>query len=920
MPWPIKNPVSERHDEPPGPVSAGTTRQWSARRRLALIGIVLVVGIAGADWQTIRLEREAAIANFVIAQTNLTNGMAAQTSRMLGIVDNALRDIQAELATPEYQSAEGLAAMLRDGHAVGMLQAHLPSLSGVDSLSIIDKAGHFQKVERDVLPSVHMGGADFVQQDIVQALRGAAAEAAVIGHPHQDPSTGRWSAFLARRLSDSSGGFVGGVAADVSLDELEDFYRFAMPSRRTITLLRRDGTIMLRFPHQDGIPGRSLPAGAPFYAAASQDGGYFIAPAFFDGTPVLAVVRPLRGLPLFVETYVAEADVLQSWRAQLGWMIWAGIVASTGGVLLVRLFGQQLKRLAAQNSELDEARSQLDIAISNVSQGICFFDSRQRLIVCNRRFGEIYRLPRGTTLVGCSFAELIDQWFARGGPTNVSPSDILRMREVSHAAGTTRQMVLELADGRTIAVCEQPLRDGGWVATHEDITDRRQAEERIRFLARHDVLTGLPNRALVMERIEQAVAGARRRPGFAVLFLDLDRFKAVNDTLGHAAGDDLLQSVAKRLAETVKSSDLVARLGGDEFVVLQDNVTAPEMAANLARRIIATVGAPYSIGGNEVVIGVSIGIELAVNDKTSADELLRNADTALYIAKGEGRGTFRFFEPDMDANMQNRHALERDLRCALERGEFVLHYQAIVSARSGLPCGFEALIRWNHPTRGLVLPQDFVPMAEETGLIIPIGEWVVQQACRDAATWPEHLHVSVNLSPIQFRSTGLVDMVHDALANSGLPAARLELEITESVLLQSNARNLAVMHEFRASGIGIVMDDFGVGYSSLKFLRQFPFQRIKIDQCFVQDLNLRSDAVCVVRAILGLCRDLDIKTIAEGVETEDQLRILLAEGCMDMQGFLFSRPVPAPLLDAKRARGTDGISSLGAPVRRFSQA
>jgi diguanylate cyclase (GGDEF)-like protein len=382
------------------------------------------------------------------------------------------------------------------------------------------------------------------------------------------------------------------------------------------------------------------------------------------------------------------------------------------------------------------------------------------------------------------------------------------------------------------------------------------------------------------------------------MFLDLDRFKSVNDTLGHAAGDELLQSVASRLRETVREGDTVARLGGDEFVVLQANVRTPGQAANLAERIIGVVAEPYEIGVNEVVIGVSIGIDIAATDRISAEILMKNADMALYIAKGEGRGMFRFFEPDMDANVQNRHALERDLRCALERGEFMLYYQPIVTAPSGRPHGYEALLRWNHPVRGLVAPRDFIPMAEETGLIIPIGEWVVRQACRDAAHWRADMHVSVNLSPIQFRSINLVDMVRDAMAEAGLPAGRLELEITESVLLHSNHRNLAVMHEFHASGIGIVMDDFGVGYSSLNYLRQFPFARIKIDRCFVQDLGIRRDAVCVVRAILGLCRDLDIRTIAEGVETEEQMAILLAEGCTDMQGYLFSRPKPAALIDA----------------------
>jgi diguanylate cyclase (GGDEF)-like protein len=453
------------------------------------------------------------------------------------------------------------------------------------------------------------------------------------------------------------------------------------------------------------------------------------------------------------------------------------------------------------------------------------------------------------------------------------------------------------------------MPDGGWVATHEDITERRRAEAKISYLARHDVLTGLPNRASVVDRLRQALAAAGRGQGFALLFLDLDRFKAVNDTMGHAAGDALLQDVGRRLRAVVRECDMVARLGGDEFVVLLTEVQAPEGAAIVAERIIEAVSLPYLILGNEVRIGVSIGIDLALDARMSPDELLKNADMALYISKGAGRGTFRFFEPAMDANVQQRHALERDLRCALERQEFVIYYQPIIDAATGRPCGFEALLRWNHPGRGMVAPDSFIAVAEECGLIIPIGEWLVREACREAATWPSDLHVSVNLSPVQFRSTSLVTMVRNALAAARLPAHQLELEITESVLLESNARNLAVMREFHAHGIGIVMDDFGVGYSSLSYLLQFPFQRIKIDRCFVKNLSTSNEAVSVVRAILGLCRDLKIATIVEGVETEEQMNTLLREGCTTMQGYLFSRPKPASQIRGMLARGVEVAAS-----------
>jgi diguanylate cyclase (GGDEF)-like protein len=842
------------------------------------------------------MQRASAIADFKTAASNLAHGFSNQTYHAFAASDAALHDIEQSLAAHPAASAEDIAEALRAKPTYDRLVQRLLSLPGIATLAIADASGRLAATTRAWPPP----GQDLSQQAFFQQLVRRAAGDAFVGKPQRDPATGAWTSLLARRINGRGGSFAGVLLADMSLAAIEDIYRWGLPLRRRLTLLRTDGTILVRYPPEPAVIGRKVPAGAPWYAAAAAGGGAYVARGYFDAIPVVTAVRPVRDLPLLAEASITQAEVLAGWRRERIWMIVGGFAASAGAVLLVRLFGLQLQRLAVRNTQLDEARRQLDVAISNISQGICFFDGQQRLLVCNRRFGEIYGLAGPVTEPGASLPDIVDHWFAAGGPANLPREEFLTRHDAILRAAEPYRSVIEMADGRTVAIQQQPLPDGGWVATHEDITSRRRAEERISFLAQHDVLTGLPNRSLLLRRIDEARLGAGRGQSFAVMFLDLDRFKIVNDTLGHAAGDELLQGVARRLRETVREGDTVARLGGDEFVVLQANVRTPEMAANLAERIIGVVREPYTIGVNEVVIGASIGIDIAATDRISADILMKNADMALYIAKGEGRGIYRFFEPDMDADVQNRHALERDLRCALERGEFVLYYQPIVTAPSGRPAGYEALLRWNHPVRGVAAPQDFIPVAEETGLIIPIGEWVVRQACRDAAHWPADMHVSVNLSPIQFRSTNLVDMVRDALADAGLEAGRLEMEITESVLLHSNERNLAIMHEFHASGIGIVMDDFGVGYSSLNYLRQFPFQRIKIDRCFVADLGISRDAVCVVRAILGLCRDLDIRTIAEGVETVEQMEILLAEGCTDMQGYLFSRPKPIALLDAIR--------------------
>ena len=416
---------------------------------------------------------------------------------------------------------------------------------------------------------------------------------------------------------------------------------------------------------------------------------------------------------------------------------------------------------------------------------------------------------------------------------------------------------------------------------------------RIFFLAHHDALTGLPNRLMFHERLEDALAQGGRWGGIALLCLDLDRFKQVNDTLGHPAGDMLLKAVAGRLRGCVRDGDVVARLGGDEFAVLQCGAGPTEYASDLARRIVETLGAPYDLGGGRAVIGASVGIAVATSAPCSADLLLRSADLALYRAKADGRGSFCLFESSMDEQMRARQAIERDLREALARNEFTMFYQPVFHLRDQRVSGFEALLRWRHPDRGLVSPAEFIPLAEELGLIVPVGEWALVQACADAATWPNEIRVAVNLSPVQFHSPGLVAAVRRALQTSGLPAHRLELEITESALLQDSKAVLATLHELRALGLRTALDDFGTGYSSLSYLRSFPFDKLKIDQSFIREVTHRPDCRAIVRSVLDLSRELGMTTTAEGVETEDQLDQLFRDGCTEVQGFLFDRPRPA---------------------------
>jgi diguanylate cyclase (GGDEF)-like protein len=419
----------------------------------------------------------------------------------------------------------------------------------------------------------------------------------------------------------------------------------------------------------------------------------------------------------------------------------------------------------------------------------------------------------------------------------------------------------------------------------------REALDRVAYLSAHDQLTGLPNRVVLAGRLEMALSAARRSGvQVATLCLDLDRFKEVNDTLGHPIGDLLLQAVAERMTSCVRGEDIVARLGGDEFAIVQVASEHPPNIIALAARLIDVVGAPYNLNGHQVVVGTSIGIAIAPADGDKPDILMKNADLALYRAKADGGGIYRFFEREMDARMEARRVLELDLRKAIVNGEFELYYQPITDVKSGQITGCEALIRWHHPTRGMVQPMEFISIAEETGLIVPLGEWVLRQACAEAARWPKHVTVAVNVSPAQFKSRNLVPTVVSALATSGLLPGRLELEITELTLMQENEGAIAILHQFRDLGVKVAMDDFGTGYSSLGYLRSFPFDKIKIDQSFIRDLPHKEDSVAIVRAVVGLSSSLGITTTAEGVETQEQLASLTKEGCNQFQGFLVSQP------------------------------
>jgi len=531
-------------------------------------------------------------------------------------------------------------------------------------------------------------------------------------------------------------------------------------------------------------------------------------------------------------------------------------------------------------------------ALNNMAHGMSMFDSEQRLVVCNDLYLEMYRLPRELGRPGTPLKAILEARVAAGVAPAGNPDHVAEIL-AAVPQGESRHTVRELGDGRIVAVAYQPMAGGGWVVVHQDITAQKRAEIEIAHMAHHDALTNLPNRLLLRERLEEALAHVRRGGQLAVLYLDLDHFKSINDTLGHAIGDELLKAVASRLHGCLRESDTIARLGGDEFAIIQTGFEQLSEVAGLASRIREVITPPYELDGHQVPADVSIGISIAPNDATEPDQLLKNADMALYRSKSDGRGTFRFFAPEMDERVKARRTLELDLRKAIVDGEFELYYQPLVNLGTQEISCCEALLRWHHPDRGMVSPAEFIPVAEETGLINQIGEWVLRQACLEAATWPDNIAVAVNLSPLQFKSNGLAPAIISALAASGLPARRLEVEITEAVLLQNNEATLATLHQLRNLGVRIAMDDFGTGYSSLSYLRSFPFDKIKIDRSFISDIAENDDSGAIVQAVTNLAGRLNMATTAEGVETQGQLDKVQMLGCTEMQGYLYSRPVPA---------------------------
>src|ERR1700730_2044416 len=606
------------------------------------------------------------------------------------------------------------------------------------------------------------------------------------------------------------------------------------------------------------------------------------------GRPYIVILQFITAIfPLFLGL-VWKGDPYYVGVGLLGLVFFSGVMR-----ISFNLYATILKALNATR-DVSQLAVQFDTALNNMPHGLCMFDSEGRLVVGNNRLSELLGLPPDLAHKDMTVWEMFYECVRSELITEYTAERVAVQFETHQADRKKGNIIIDALDGRNFSLTFQPMENGGSVGLIEDITDRKSAEAKISHMARYDALTGLPNRTYFRDQLDKAL-GPTRHSGksCAVLFIDLDQFKQVNDTLGHPCGDQLLCAVADRLRKIVRDTDVVARFGGDEFVVFQSPVKHPKEAAALAKNIVKWLEEPYDIEGHNVVIGASIGIAITPHEAISADSLLKNADMALYRAKSDGRGTWRFFEPDMAAQAQARRSLELDLRTALNNNAFKVFYQPLVNLKTRRISTCEALLRWPHPERGMIPPAEFIPIAEEMGLIHDISRWVLQQACAEATQWPNHVRVAVNLSSLQFRRGDVVGDVREALNVSGLEPGRLEVEITESVLLQDTPLTRASLHQLRELGVRISLDDFGTGYSSLSYLHSFPLQKVKIDRSFLEGLGSSDRPVTLLHGVARLSAELGMSVVVEGIETEEQLALISTEeGIEEAQGYLFSPPIP----------------------------
>ena len=902
----------------------------SRRLQILIIGTVaIIVAIVAANAIII-----AQLHQSTLRETQ--NNLLRQSLALAQVVERTYQSVDLVLASVAEKTQRAVADnsdahQLKNEDYHTFLQEKISGLPQIDTIGFVDAEGFRLNHSRD-WPSPNI---DLSHREYFQAIKRNPKITSFVGEPIQGAASGAWVVVLARPVVTINGKLLGVVFASTFMKYFEDLFRStALGEGYAATLMRQDGRLLARFPVAGQI-GTVVPATVLKTILQSRFGvSRAISPV--DGQARIAAAYRVADYPLVVVATQNETAAFAPWRATAitMWLVAAIMISImiVAAYLIARSWKQQERLNKARAAlveadkirtvaeaelvrrraeyELDETKRFLHSIVANIPIAVVVKDARTRKIVLvNRAFETMLGLSQGK-LVGTTVFDVYRNKSAvfvdNGDSEALHSSDGVNYSEYEVEAPT--------GGTRTHATNRIVIRDAQGdakylVAVIDDVTERKRSEQRISFMAHHDALTGLANRVSVMQKIEESVARhCRSGEPFAVLLMDLDRFKNVNDTLGHSAGDTLLREIATRLKTLLRETDVLARLGGDEFaIVLVGETDYRDAVTTLAGRIVEVIAKPVHIDGNEVNIGTSIGIALAPEHGIDPDTLLKMADMALYAAKSGGRNGYRFFDPDIGAAANARHELENELRRAIQQGELELHYQPIIDTKSLKMSAAEALVRWRHPTKGFIFPDKFIPLAEETGLIAQIGEWVLRTACSDAVPWPVDIKVAVNLSPVQFANANLSDIVIRALADSGLAPQRLELEITETALLESAAECLAALRQFKDLGIAVALDDFGTGYSSLSQLTMFPFDKIKIDKSFTQNLTKRSECAAIISATLTLANSLDIATTAEGIETVEQYRLLRMAGVTSLQGYLFKRPCPVSEIDFD---GTYGAAEI----------
>jgi diguanylate cyclase (GGDEF)-like protein len=794
------------------------------------------------------------------------------------------KDVVAQIQSTVTSPSEILRGQLATLEWHEVLRAKVGAYSDVAGVNVFDSGGILiNSSEVWPVPDVKITDRAFFK-----AFQSGSATTPILIELVQGRLAAGWATVVAHKVTGRNGEFLGVVTRAIAPADFEKFFEsMALGEGAAISMYHRDGTLLARYPHIERMIGRNFKTAQVHRQILSRsDHGTTRLTSLMDGLDRLASARALANFPISIIATTTVAAALDDWRQQTRFLI---AVAGLSVLVITAMLFLVVRKLSRQHQM---ERQRLDTAINNMTQGLLMFDASHRLVVANDRYMEMFGVSADVVKPGCTMYELLNHRKEIGSFKD-DVGEYCKNLFHKMAQGKVFQTIMDTVEGRSIQVLYRPLPHGGWVTTLEDITERRRVEEQITHLAHYDALTDLPNRALFRERLIEELAGMAPGEQLAVLYIDIDEFKSVNDSLGHMIGDELLKFVAASLSHCIGKTDFVARLGGDEFAIVQTAVRNQADITDLVTRLYHAIREPYEYLGHQLTADASIGVALAPQHGTNLDQILKNADLAMYAAKSAGRRTYRFFEPEMDAQIKARRLLEMDLRQAISDRALEVYYQPCVSLQDNKITGCEALLRWRHPERGMISPAEFVPIAEETGLINQLGEWALATACAEATTWPEDIKLAVNVSPVQFRSGTLALKIVAALAASGLPAHRLELEITEAVLIRDDDAALAILHQLRAIGVRIALDDFGTGYSSLSYLQRFPFDKIKIDRCFVNDIAEPDGSSSIVQAVVNIAAARHMTTTAEGVETKQQQELLHALGCTEMQGYLFSAAKPA---------------------------